>query len=82
MAVAKKTTPPATGNGKSPPQIANFSKEQELEALPDDPLPEGLTVDRATVSPWSVRRTPDEGMGRRCHDIRNEKRACNRQADG
>ena len=33
MAVAKKTTPPATGNGKSPPQIATFSKEQELEAL-------------------------------------------------
>jgi pyruvate dehydrogenase E1 component alpha subunit len=33
MAVAKKTTPPATGNGKSPPQIEPFSKEQELEAL-------------------------------------------------
>jgi pyruvate dehydrogenase E1 component alpha subunit len=33
MAVAKKTTPPATGNGKSAPQIATFSKEQELEAL-------------------------------------------------
>jgi pyruvate dehydrogenase E1 component alpha subunit len=33
MAVAKKTTPEATGNGKSAPPIATFSKEQELEAL-------------------------------------------------
>jgi len=33
MAVAKKTTPTGTGNGKSPPQIATFSKEEELEAL-------------------------------------------------
>ena len=33
MAVAKKTAPPATGNGKSPPQIATFSRDQELEAL-------------------------------------------------
>ncbi|MDQ8728798.1 pyruvate dehydrogenase (acetyl-transferring) E1 component subunit alpha [Bradyrhizobium sp. LHD-71] len=33
MAVAKKSAPPATGNGKSGPAIATFSKEQELEAL-------------------------------------------------
>ena len=33
MVVAKKSSPPSSGNGKSAPQIANFSKEEELEAL-------------------------------------------------
>src|ERR1043165_4866474 len=33
MAVAKKSSPPSSGNGKSAPQIANFSKEEELDAL-------------------------------------------------
>src|SRR4249920_3141074 len=33
MAVAKKTTPPATGNGKSASEIAPFTKDEELEAL-------------------------------------------------
>lgn len=33
MAVAKTSTVPASGNGKSAPVIATFSKEQELEAL-------------------------------------------------
>jgi pyruvate dehydrogenase E1 component alpha subunit len=33
MALAKKSAPPSTGNGKSAPSIANFTKEEELEAL-------------------------------------------------
>ena len=46
--------------------------------LADGPVPgDGLTVDRATVG-----GVPDEGMGRRGHEIRSEERAGHQQADG